>query len=166
MARFLLRSIPVFVFLAVATGCGHSGGGGGMGSNTAVAATLAGSTGGSTGSSTPGSSSGAQSASHTSASAAPPTIYQATPDEGIPQDVIDIRGHGFDPDIKNDVVKFGSAVATIQWEMSNPDHDTLRVNLPPVGCGCAGSGTLLPGVVMITVTVDGKVSNSIPFTVR
>ncbi len=163
MTRFFLRTIPAFVFLAVATGCGHSGGGGGSGSNTVVAATLAGS---GSGSSTPGSSSGAQSASHTSASAAPPTIYQATPDEGVPQDVIDIRGHGFDPNIKNDVVKFGAAVATIQWEMSNPDHDTLRVNLPTVGCGCSGSGTLLPGVVMITGTVNGKVSNSIPFTVR
>ena len=99
---------------------------------------------------------------------APPTIYQATPDDGIPQDVIDITGHGFDPDIKNDVVKFGAAIATSQFEMSNPDHDTLRVNLPGIGTpGCTNPTCgLQPGVVQIIVTVDGNASNSIPFTAR
>jgi hypothetical protein len=96
-----------------------------------------------------------------------PTIYQATPDDGVPQDVIDIRGHGFDPDVKNDVVKFGAAIATIQSVQSDADHDTVRVNLPAIGptsCGTSTSSTEC--VVPITVTVNGKVSNSITFTVR
>jgi hypothetical protein len=96
---------------------------------------------------------------------APPTIYQTTPDQGVPQDVIDIRGHGFDPNIKNDVVKFGAAVATIQWEKSDPDHDTLRADVPvisPTECGSSSTAC----VVLVTVTVDGRVSNSKPFTVR
>ncbi|HYL37557.1 MAG TPA: RHS repeat-associated core domain-containing protein [Bryobacteraceae bacterium] len=88
-----------------------------------------------------------------------PSIYQATPDEGIPQDVIDIRGHGFDPNIRNDVVKFGSATATIQWEMGNPDHDTFTVNLPAAGGTSGCCSELHPAVVQITVTVNGKVSN-------
>jgi hypothetical protein len=36
------------------------------------------------------------------------TISRVIPDTGIPQDVIDIRGHGFDPNINNDVLKFAA----------------------------------------------------------
>lgn len=47
------------------------------------------------------------------------------PDEGVPQDVISIRGRGFDPSIKNDVTKFGSGIATIPGGLANPGQGGL-----------------------------------------
>ncbi len=85
------------------------------------------------------------------------SLDQASPAQGSVGDTVNLKGMGFNVDPTKDLVSFGGTAAKVQLEQSNPNHDSLQVDVP------AG---LKPGVYMITVTVGGKVSNALPFTVK
>ncbi|HZU99005.1 MAG TPA: kelch repeat-containing protein, partial [Planctomycetota bacterium] len=86
-----------------------------------------------------------------------PGISQVSPGQAAPGQAINIQGIGFDPTAANDTVVIGGANATVLTAAVNPSHDQLQVTIP---------ATLKPGVVTITVTVGGKTSSAVNFTVR
>ncbi len=86
-----------------------------------------------------------------------PGISQVSPAQAAPGQAIMIQGIGFDPTAANDAVVIGGAAATVLTAAVNPSHDQLQVTVP---------ATLKPGPVTVTVTVGGKTSTAVNFTVR